>query len=99
MSNRPLLLDGFTESLVSFSNYRNEKNEKEDTHHKKMIYSLKKIIVGELTPKQQRCVWLYYGERKKMKDIACEMGIGVSSVSRHLKRARMRIEKTMNYYF
>ncbi len=99
MSNRPLILDGFTESLVSFSNYRSKNNEREDTNHKKMIYSLKKIIVGELTPKQQKCIWLYYGERKKMKDIACEMGIGISSVSRHLKRARMRIEKTMNYYF
>lgn len=99
MSNRPLILDKFTESLVSFSNYSNQKNEKEDMHHKKMIYSLKKIIVGELTPKQQKCIWLYYGDRKKMKDIACEMGIGISSVSRHLKKARTRIKKTMNYYF
>ncbi len=98
MRKRPLLLDGFTESLVSFSNYHNAKSE-EDTNHKKMIYSLKKIIAGELTPKQQRCIWLYYGERKKMKDIAFEMGIAISSVSRHLKRARTRIEKTMNYYF
>lgn len=34
MRKRPLLLDGFTESLVSFSNYHNARNE-EDTNHKK----------------------------------------------------------------
>ena len=99
MGNRPLFLDKFTESLVSVSNYNKDIFEGEDVNYKKMIESLKNIVNGELTEKQRRCVWLYYGEMMKMKDIAGELGIGVSSVSRHIKKAKLRVEEIMRYYF
>lgn len=99
MGNRHLFLDKFTESLVSVSSYNKELFESEDIKYKKMLGSLKSIVDGELTEKQRKCVWLYYGEMMKMKDIANELGIGVSSVSRHIKKAKLRVEKTMRYYF
>lgn len=99
MSSRTLFLDKFTESLVSVSNYNKNIFDGEDINYKKMIESLKNIVNGELTEKQRKCVWLYYGDRMKMIDIAGELGIGVSSVSRHIKKAKLRVEKTMRYYF
>ncbi len=94
-----LFLDKFTESLISVSNYNKELFDGEDVNHKKMINSLKNIISGELTLNQRKCILLYYGERMKMKDIATEMGVGISTISRHIKKAKLRLEKTMRYYF
>jgi RNA polymerase sigma factor (sigma-70 family) len=70
-----------------------------DTEHKKMIKSLKNIINGELTIKQKQCISLYYGDMKKMGEIAKELGIGISSVSRHIKKAKQKVQKTMTYYY
>ena len=99
MGSRHLFLDKFTESLASVSSYNKESFCGEDINYKKMVGSLKNIVNGELTEKQRRCLWLYYGEMMKMQDIANDLGIGVSSVSRHIKKAKLRVEKTMRYYF
>ncbi len=99
MGNRFLNLDEFTESLVSVSKYRRLQFEKKDKAYSKMVESIKNIMRGELTEKQRTCILMYYGERIKMKDIAKTLGIGVSSVSRHIKKAKLRIKKTMEYYF
>ena len=34
-----------------------------------------------------------------MKDISTELEISISSVSRHIKKAKYKVEKTMKYYF
>ncbi len=99
MGIKPLFMDSFTESMASINYYNNLDTGSEDCNYRKMVCSLKNIVEGELTEKQKKCIFLYYGEMMKMKDIADEMGICVSSVSRHIKRARSRIEKTMGYYF
>lgn len=100
MGNRKLHLDEFTESLVSLSKYKEASQiEKVDKSYRKMVEAVKNIIQGELTSRQKECIFLYYGERMKMKDIAESFGIGVSSVSRHIKKAKDRIKKTMEYYF
>ncbi len=99
MSAKPLSLDGFMESLASFSGYNNRLNDGEDIIHRKMLKSLKNIVDGELTERQKKCIWLYYGKTMKMKEIAEEMGIGISSVSRHIKKSKEKIKKTMEYYF
>ncbi len=100
MGNKSLHLDEFTESLVSLSKYKEESQiEKGDKSYQKMITAVKNIMQGELTPRQKQCILLYYGDKMKMKEIAKNFGIGVSSVSRHIKKAKCRIKKTMEYYF
>ena len=99
MGNKFLNFDEFTESIVSVSEYKNRQFEKKDRAYSKMVDSLKNIIQGELTEKQRKCVLMYYGEKRKMKDIAQILGIGIPSVSRHIKKAKLRIKKTMEYYF
>lgn len=99
MTKRPFSMDNFTESLISLSLYNKNFFDAEDTNHKKMVESLKKIVNGELTEKQKICILLYYGKMMKMKDISEKLGIDISCVSRHIKRAKIKIEKTMKYYF
>ncbi len=99
MGNKSLHLDEFTESLISLSKYRKSNFCERDFNYKKMIKSLKNIIQGELTPKQRMCVLLYYGEKMTMKEISIKLGICISSVSRHIKKGKQRIKKTMEYYF
>lgn len=99
MQKKVLSLDKFTESLFSIENYKKREFDGEDLKHKKMISSLKNVMKGELTEKQKMCIYKYYGERMKMKDIADELGISISCVSRHIKRAKNKLTKTMKYYF
>ncbi len=99
MGNKSLHLDEFTESLISLSNYHKSNFSEKDVKYKKMVSSLRNIIQGELTPKQRMCVLLYYGEKMNMREISIKLGICVSSVSRHIKKGKQRIKKTMEYYF
>ena len=100
MKNKVLSLDDFTESMASMDKFKKILSEQvPHTEHKKMIKSLKNIIEGELTTKQKICISLYYGDMKKMSEIANQLGIGISSVSRHIKKAKQRIQKTMTYYY
>lgn len=100
MRNKVLTLDNFTESIASMDEFKKILSEQTtDTEYKRMIKSLKNIVAGELTTKQKICVSLYYGDMKKMGEIAKELGIGISSVSRHIKKAKQKVQKTMTYYY
>ena len=101
MKNKVLSLDNFTESMASMDKFNKKLSEQttNNTEYKKMVKLLKNIVEGELTNKQKICVSLYYGEMKKMNEIAEELGIGVSSVSRHIKRAKQKVQKTITYYY
>ncbi len=58
---------------------------------------IRKIIARELTPLQREIVNEYYYEGKGVTEIANLRGINKSTVSRTLKAARERIEKSMKY--
>jgi len=99
MRKKLLSLDQITESLFSSDSYKQELFNMTDNRHRKMIDLMKNIMAGELTERQRVCMCKYYVDAMKMVDIADELGIGVSSVSRHIKKAKNRVEKTMKYYF
>ena len=54
-------------------------------------------LEDELTEKQKQVVQLYYIRQMPMSDIAEEMGVHVSTVSRTLKRARLRLRRCLKY--
>lgn len=56
-----------------------------------------KVIAAELTERQRQCLSLYYFNGLTMPEIASELGINKSSVSRAIARAKMRIERSMKY--
>lgn len=99
MSKKILHLDDFTESIAGINQYNKSQSGTNFREHKKMISCLNNVIDGELTPRQKICFILYYGEMKKMNEISKELGIGISSVSRHIKKAKNKIQRTMLYYY
>lgn len=75
-------------------------NEGGDTN-KREIEEMKKFLniamFNELTDKQLYCVEQYYSGRK-MKDIAKELGVSPSTVTRHIQRGLGRIKRVTRYY-
>jgi len=59
---------------------------------------LSTAIRCELTPRQRECVVMYYYDNKKMPDIAFELSLSVSTVSRHIKAGVRKLKNIANYY-
>lgn len=67
--------------------------------HKRMLKTVERAAHGELTGRQLQCLRLMYGCGKSVKEISGELGVAPSTVSRHLKKAKARLKKVMQYYF
>ena len=55
-------------------------------------------LSAELTERQRQCLTAYYFGGEKMKEIAEDLGISTSAVSRHIKRALARLRARSIYY-
>ena len=62
-----------------------------------MASSVKRAIDRELTRRQRQMVYMYYLEQMRMQDIADELGLSISSVSRTIKRGRRRLKNCLRY--
>ena len=62
-----------------------------------MAASVKRAIDRELTRRQRQMVYMYYLEQMRMQDIADELGLSISSVSRTIKRGRRRLKNCLRY--
>lgn len=58
---------------------------------------LHRVIEAELTQKQREILVAYYFQDKSMTQIARERGISVSTVSRTLHRAEVRVRRCLQY--
>ena len=70
-----------------------------DREYRRMLQVLARLTEAELTPRQRECVQLYYFRGLKMAEIASLLGIQKSTVSRHLKKARLRLQQMLSYSF
>ena len=59
---------------------------------------LKKAISQELTEKQKICITEYYINGKREKDVAEELGLHKSTVSRHISAGLKKLQNTAKYY-
>ncbi|MCI1965662.1 MAG: sigma-70 family RNA polymerase sigma factor [Oscillospiraceae bacterium] len=89
-----LSLDLFGDRLNLNREGRNDGGE-----HKRMLRTLMLAAQGELTGRQMQCVILCYKEGKSVSEIAAELGLAPSTVSRHLKKARLRLQKILRYCY
>ena len=60
--------------------------------------TLRQVIRLRLTPRQQEMLTLYYFERKKIPEIARELNVNKSTVSRTLNRAVENIRRYLEFY-
>ncbi len=99
MGKRLLHLDVLTENILGVQQYQYQNQERRDMEYRRMIDVLKHVMEGELTKRQLYCINAYYFENRTQAEIACEMGIGISAVNKHLKKAKQRLFKVMRYFF
>lgn len=57
---------------------------------------LYRLIDRILTERQRFCITAYYGEGRTQAEIAQELSINVSSVSRHIKAGRRRLQTAVD---
>ena len=62
-----------------------------------MKNALKKAMKTELTDRQRYIITEYYFNKRTMTDIANELGITKSTVSRHISRSRERLKASLRY--
>ena len=89
-----LSLDLFGDRLDISKYYTDDRGE-----HQRMLKVLTRAIEGELTPRQRECVRLRYVDGLKVKEVAEELGVTPPTACKHLKKARLRLEKVMKYSF
>ena len=65
---------------------------------KRMKEIISKAIVTELTDMQRICLTEHYLNAKKQKEIASELGLNASTVSRHISSARKKLQNIASYY-
>ena len=99
MRHKLIRLYEFIEQDKSFQEFKVENESLGD--NKNELQHLTKVIIiiirNELTEKQRQCLCKYILDRKSMKEISNEMGTCVATVSRHIKRAKLRILKYLRY--
>lgn len=64
---------------------------------RKLLEVVMLIIDNELTKPQRKCMIEYFLNDKGMPQLAQEMGVHVSVVSRHIKKAKRTILKLLKY--
>ena len=61
------------------------------------LQRLRRAVRQELSPRQRETVEAYYFENKTMEQIARELGVNRSTVSRTLKRAENKLRRFLQY--
>ena len=72
-----------------------EDNSREVERMKKILH---KAISGELTDKQRYCLCEYYLNGRSMKNIATDLNVNPSTVTRHIQNAKRRLRRVASYY-
>lgn len=67
--------------------------------HRRLLRAMMQAAQGELTARQMECVRLHYREGKGVNEIAARLGLTPSTVSRHLKKARVRLRTVLLYFY
>ena len=89
----------FTDRLAGMKKFKNQFSDDNAKERKKMLKMIEKVAEGELTYRQKECLFMYYERGMKMCEISDILGICISCVSRHVKKAKIKIQKTLAYYY
>lgn len=88
--------DDNTDKLTKF--YSDLQGNDNKLMHNKLKRIMLKYIKGELTELQRYCITEYYYNNRRQKDIARELGVAPSTVSRHITRSVKKLKEIASYY-
>lgn len=97
MRTKVLHLDDMNTNKITYINYL-ANGATNESSRQKMKKILSKAIISELTEKQRFCIVEHYINEKKEKDIAFELGVNTSTVSRHITSAKKKLQHIASYY-
>lgn len=84
---------GFAD-LAIYSRFMAEDNSEQIGRLKR---NLSRALRQDITKRQRQYMMLYYGRNMTMEEIAREVGVNKSTVSRTLKRGRQRLYRCLRY--
>lgn len=96
MQHRFIGLNDKNKDIIAFTNFSSTGTNCEDRNRMKQILS--QAIVSELTMRQRECIMMYFYDNKKMKDIATELSLSPSTVTRHIKAGLNNLKSIAKYY-
>ncbi|MBR2715667.1 MAG: sigma-70 family RNA polymerase sigma factor [Ruminococcus sp.] len=82
--------------FILFNNYSSYGSNRADILKMKVILS--KALKSELTGRQRECIMMYFYENKRMRQIAKELSLSPSTVTRHIKAGKRKLENIAKYY-
>lgn len=89
-------MDDKNEPLFSYYLYNQGSDNRPERERMKRV--LKRAIRHELTDRQRDCLVKFYLEGMKMKEIAKELDLSNSTVSRHINAATRKLRRIASYY-
>lgn len=98
MKNTKIQFTEFTESLAGMIEYNNHSENTNFNEYQRILKIMSKAIIGELTDRQRECIIMRYYQKLSVTEIAAKLNIGKSTVSRHIKKARIRLKRILDYY-
>lgn len=98
MTNTKIQFTEFTESLAGMIEYNKQFENTNFNERQRLLKILSKAVIGELTDRQRECIIMRYYQKLSVTEIAIKLNIGKSTVSRHIKKARIRLQKILDYY-
>ena len=96
MRHNLLGLNDRNRDIIAYNNFSSYGTNNSDIKRMKQILS--KAVSSELTDRQRECVMLYYYANKTMNEVASILSLSKSTVSRHIKAAKLKLKNVAKYY-
>lgn len=91
------LREGAAERREAFRLWTEAGAECNDAQRRHMAAAMKQAIAEDLTARQRRALLMYYVEGKGIPQIAAELDRNKSTVARHLKVARTKLNRQLRF--
>ena len=97
MPRNEIFAEDFVYDELSYLAYIRSDNTNKD-ERRKMKIILSKALLEELTELQRFCLTEYYIKGRKKKDIAADLSVHPSTVTRHIHSAERKLRHIASYY-
>lgn len=91
-----LNFDDTNTDLIAYSRFSSYGSNQADIERMKQI--LLQALSEDLTSRQRECITLYFYDNMKMKEIAAVLSLSPSTVTRHIKAAKRKLQNVAKYY-
>jgi len=88
--------EAFASQMSGYMRRIGEEDGEEDGHSR-LIENLMRCIREDVTPRQREVLLLYYFREMRQTDIAKQLGVARSTVSRTIRRGEQRLKRCLRY--